>query len=231
MFKKSSLAIVLLCALMIPGVVLSDTMEERVAELEARILELEARLEEMTRGGTTSEPPEPKAEFGGMDAPSAYTVVNGAVELGDRLTVTITGYEVKDRFKYYPAGGFSSVTLSAKEGYRLLCLYVTVDNQMDSAFGTSALLDARLVDTSGYTGSARDTFFHLNSQGVYAGGKVSIASRKTEEGCLLFAIPADTEHADTEITVELTYSDTVYTCVLREGNQSVLQTDGEAISF
>ena len=149
--------------------------------------------------------------------------------LEDGRTLTITGYETGNAFRYSLGNTFSSTrTLSAKEGYRLLCLYVSVDNASQDPLTASRLVDATLKYGADYTNDAQETFFYQGSRGVYVGGLRAINAGATVDGCLLFAVPEDVDPSREPMSVELRYGDRTYDCTLRDGGMALEATEPEA---
>lgn len=205
MVKTRGIALLLACTLFLPGAACAQTEEvDHVATLEARIAELEAQLKAAQMEVEAKKP----------DAPAQRFAVGEALTLPDHRTLTVTSYDISTRFRYSPAGGLSTLTLAAKKGYLLLCLYVTVSNQTADDLYTAQLLDVMLTYGEQYTNKAQDSFFYRNSRGVLAGGLKAIKPKATVEGCLLFAVPETVETEQKQVAVRLRYGDQVYECVL-----------------
>lgn len=159
----------------------------------------------------------------------AEWLVGEPLALPNNVRLTITGYETGARFRYYPSGGFSSVSLMARQGYRLLCLLVTVDNGSSADLDVSDLLPITLAYGADYESAARDTFFYRTRSGAFSGGAIAIRAGSQVEGCLLFAIPSEAETSGRRIAVTLPYGDETYACELRPGTALLLMDDsGEA---
>lgn len=219
--------VALVLTLLIPALVPAETdeIEERIKALEARMDALEAQL------GAPSQQEGNEADgVASTDEASNQTLVLGeALNLGDGRTVTMTKYETGESFRYSPAGGFSTLRLSAKSGYSLLCLYVTVENQSPDSLNTARLLDTVLEYGDEYTSKAQDSFFYLTNRGVYAGGLKSISPGTTVQGCLLFAVPENFEESGERAIVRMTYGDGMYECLLRTAGAKLEL--GEPTSF
>ncbi|MDL2319269.1 hypothetical protein LJC74_09420 [Eubacteriales bacterium OttesenSCG-928-A19] len=195
-----------LVLLMLPSLALASGDSDRIADLEARVEALEARMDALL---------DDNRETGnGETEPLA---IGAPLELEPGRSITLTSYDTGNRFKYSPAGGFSTLTLSAKTGYRLLCLFTTVNNESSQDLSTAQLLDATVCYGDDYTNKAQDSFFYRTSMGAYAGGLKSIGPNTSVEGCLLFAVPEDIDESRARISVQLVYDDTTYECVLRPG--------------
>lgn len=218
--------VALVLILLIPALVPAETddLEARIKALEARMDALEAQLEALPEQEGEAVAKGEDAEVGDQ-----ALVLGEPLSLGDGRTVTITEYETGTSFRYSPAGGFSTLRLSAKSGYSLLCLYVTVDNQSPDSLNTARLLDTVLEYGDDYTNKAQDSFFYLTSRGVYAGGLKSISPGATVHGCLLFAVPEGIDESGEQVTVRMTYGNGVYECELRPAGARLEL--GEATSF
>lgn len=211
----------LLCTLMVPGAAFAEeeSAEDRVRALEARVEALEAQIAALSGSGN------PQAE-----APEVHAFsMNEKLALSEGTSMTVTSFDTGVRFKYSPAGGISMLTLSAKSGYRLLCLYVTVDNQGPNDLHTAQLLNISVLIGKDYTNKAKDSLFYQNAQGVYSGGLKSIGPKTTISGCLLFAVPEDVDTSRDRIAVQMVYDDIIYECVLRPSG--ALLEPGEAEVF
>ncbi len=225
--RKRYIGFIALClglSLFVPAVFLpvfaqSDDTEDRLAALEERVTALEDQLAALLADREV--PGDPSAE---------PFLVGEALGLTEGLTLTINSYETGSRFRYYPSGGFSTTTLTAKNGYRLLCLYVTVQNDTGADINVSTLMDMEVFHGSAYSSKVRDTFFYLTSRGVYAGGLRTIGQKTSVEGCLLFAIPEAAETSEERLAVQLRYHDKLYACTVRESG-SLLPAEGESESF
>ena len=205
------------CAMLLPSLALAEDMEARIAALEQRIDALEAQLDTFTE---ENEPSIPEA--------TAFTV-GQPLELEANKTLTIREYDTGSKFKYSPMGGFSTLTLSAKSGYSLLFLYVTVDNASKDDFYTSQLLVSTLFYGGSYTNQAQDSFFYQNSRGVFAGGLKSIGPQTSVDGCLLFAVPDDIDTSRERLAVRINYGDEIFECELR--SSGALLAPGTAETF
>lgn len=214
---QKGFAVLGVCAMLLPSLALADDMEARIAALEARIDALEAQLDTIA---DENEPSIPEA--------TAFSM-GEALEFEPGKALTIREYDTGSKFKYSPMGGFSSLTLSAKSGYRLLCLYVTVTNDSQSDLYTAQLLDTTLFYGSSYTNQAQDSFFYQNARGVFTGGLKSIGPRTSVDGCFLFAVPDDVDTSRERIAVQVTCGDELYECVLRPGG--ALLEPGTAETF
>ncbi len=211
---------IVVLALIISAFTISGSAEDsRLEALEARVEALEQQIAELL------------AERDEVTEPSAEPFhIGESLALGEGLTMTVNGYETGDRFRYYPSGGFSTTTLTAKAGYRLLCLYITVENNTGRDVYASSFLDAEVLHGRAYSSQARDTFFYLTGRGMYAGGLRTIGSNTSLEGCLLFAIPEAAETSTESIAVQFRYNGTLYACTLRD-SESLLPSTGEAADF
>lgn len=199
----------LLVLLMLPGMsVSSDTAEDRINALEARIRMLEEQLDQFL----SEQAPEEASEMERYDP-------GDTVPLSSSLYMTIHETETGGRFQYYPAGGFSSTTLSAKRGYRLLCVYATVENTAATGADITALLNAELVygNNGGYTAPPRDSVFYINQRGDYAAGLTGVDSGAAADICLLFAIPEEAENSKERLSIRIQFGETQYECVVRDG--------------
>ncbi len=207
-------------ALLISAFAISGNAEDsRLEALEARVETLEQQIAELL------------AERDALAEPTAIPFAIGeTLTFGEGLTMTVNGYETGDRFRYYPSGGFSTTTLTAKAGYRLLCLYITVDNKTGRDVYASSFLDAEVLHGRAYSSQARDTFFYLTGRGMYAGGLRTIANNVSLEGCLLFAIPEAAETSSESIAMQFKYNGSLYACTLRD-SESLLPDSGEATDF
>jgi len=141
--------------------------------------------------------------------------LNEAIALGNGLSLTVNRYETSGRFQYYPAGGYLSSTLSAKDGYHLLCVYVRVENKGDGEVSVSRLLNAGVYCGAEYTAKAKDSLYYLTKQGVYAGGLKVISPRSAVEGCLLFSLPDRDVISDGRYILQMNFNDRVYEWALR----------------
>lgn len=215
--KTRSIALVLLCAALVPALAMAETEEDRLTALETRVETLEAQVQALL---TETEPSE--------EALSPFEIGEKCA-LDPGRSMTITAYETGTRFKYSPASGFSTLALSAKTGYRLLCLYVTVQNNAADDLYTATLLDTVLLYGGDYANKAQDSFFYRNSRGAFAGGLMSIRPQTQVEGCLLFAVPEDIDTSRQRIAVQFNYGDTIYECELR-GEGTRLESE-EPIEF
>lgn len=217
--RNAWLCACLALVLMMPAAALATSADERIAELEARIAELEAQLDALQPDGEAPD-----------DAPPVNALQLGeTIELTPGTTVTFTEYSTGNRFRYSPAGGFSTLTLSAKSGYRLLCLFATVENGAQGDLATAQLLNVTVSCGKEYTSKAQDSFFYENALGMYAGGLKSIGPKTAVNGCLLFAVPEDIETSRERIAVQMVYGDVTYECVLRPAG--ALLEAGEATPF
>ncbi len=201
-FEKG-LAALLALLMMLPAAALSETETERITVLESRLAELEALLKQVS---LESEPAEP-----------VDVAVGEPITLAQGLTITLDDYETVERFRYYPAGGYSATTLLAKAGYNLLCLAVTVDNETSKDIHVATLLDATLSLGQEYTAQARHSFFYLAQPDVYTGGLKCVTSGTTVEGCLLFAVPDWTESSTEPLALRLDFAGEAYVFTLRQG--------------
>lgn len=210
------------CMTLVSGVALAEETADPIAALEARVTALEEQVAQLLEAAQEEEtPPTPDSETFSMGAP---------LLLEEGKAITVTSFDTGTRFRYSPAGGFSTLTLSSKSGYRLLCLYMTVDNDGMDNLSTSKLLDAELLYGADYTNKAQDTFFYRNSMGFFTGGLKSIGPRTSVDGCLLFAVPEDIDESRSGITLRLSYEDEVFECVLREGGAR-LEPSSDLTSF
>lgn len=204
--KKRGTVALIACALLIPVVALATAASEadRIEALEARVASLEAQLESIL---STNE--------GEIMLVEPFAVDDQLTINGGHL-ITVTGFETGGRFRYSPANGFSTLSLSAKPGYRLLCLYVTIENAAEDDLYTGSLLDAVVSVGKEYSNKAQDSFFYVTSRGNFAGGLKAIGPGSSVEGCLLFAVPDDIESTGDQVSVRLTFGNTVYECVLKQ---------------
>lgn len=217
-YIKKGTAVCLLAALLLVPTALSESADERIEALEARVAALEAQIRLLLE--TEAEP----AQEPEKSIPSQVFELNGKIALEENLYLTVRGFESGDRFRYYPSGGIMTSTLSAKDGYRLLCVYVTVQNDQNVDFYTSTIMDITVSVPDGYSTLPRNTFFYLTNKGVYAGGLKSIGPRASVDGCLLFAIPEDADNT-ASLTLTLTYGGTDYECALTASSVGSLLPD------
>lgn len=156
-------------------------------------------------------------------------------EIGDTiastegLSITFSGYDTGSRFRYYPAGGFSSASLVARGGYRLLCLYIEVDNGTGRDVMTSELLSMELRYGKSYTSQPQNTFFYRTKTGAFAGGARAIRSGAAVEGCLLFALPIEAEKSEDRIDVTWQAEGDTFECILRTGKKGLRVVDEEEV--
>jgi len=163
------------------------------------------------------------------DPPPEWAIGEAFAFSGD-VTITITGYETGSRFRYYPAGGFSSASLRARPGYELLCLYIEVDNRSVEDFRTAILLDMQLRHGTDYTAIPQNTFYYKTNSGGYAGGATAIRAGAQVEGCLLFALPVDARHSQRRIYVSFQVGEDAYLCELRPATGMLLEESDEVIA-
>ena len=215
------IAALLMCILFLPALTFADEMDDRIAALESRVSELEAQLAQLLPPQT---PPPSPAQASGFD-------VGETLQLSDGLTITIKRYETGTRFRYYPAGGFFSSTLSARTGYQLVCVFIRIENNSSEDVSTSKLLDAALHCGVSFSTDARDSLFHLTNHGVYAAGLKVISRNSSVDACLLFALPNEAIASGEYLSMELVYHDTPYTCVLRESGAPLSSTDDPDTGF
>lgn len=202
--------------------------EERMAALEARVTALEEQIAALT-GQKAIAPAETEDTATGTEGNTHAMTIGDPLLLGDGRTITVNDYETGTTFRYSPAGGFSTLSLSAKEGYRLLCLYVTVENNAPDDLNTARLLDTDLNVGADYTNRAQGSFYYLNNRGMYSGGLKSIPAGSKVSGCMLFAVPDDIDDSGERVMVQMRYGDAVYECLLRIGGQ--LRIEGETEAF
>lgn len=198
----------LLCVALLPGLAAAeeaDGTDARMDALEARIIALEAQLEAILAGDAQEATEHEAQPFG----------VGESLKIGDGCTITISSYETGTNFRYTPGNGMSALSITAKGGYRLLCVYMTIDNTGRQAVGTAKLVDSVLQYGREYTNKAQETFFYRNSKGAYASGLKTIGAGATVEGCLLFAVPDTVDVSGEQVAIRMAYGDTVYECVLR----------------
>jgi hypothetical protein len=222
--KKSMIALALLLALVLPGAALGEAMTdaERIAALEARVAALEAQVASLLAQGV--------AEY--EQAPTAQAVALGeALPLADGLTLTVTEWQAADRFRYYPAGGQASSTLSTKPGYRLLCLFVTIDNQTQQDIAVETLLQATLYAGRDEGLRAQNAFYYRTARGNYAGGLRSIGPGTQVSGCLLFAMPESAESGGGSLRVQFAYGEKVYAYTLRDAALQLVPDASAAHTF
>lgn len=205
MRRKGTLGLLWILLLTIPAMALAaDSEADTIAALEARVEALEAQIEEIL--AALEEPPEPEVE----------TIAMGqAVTLADGNTIAITEFATGTQFRYTPAGRFASQTLSAKSGYSLLCLFVTVENTSGADMSTEELLSATLYYGSNHENKAQNSFFYQTAFGSYTDGLKTIGPGASVNGCLLFVVPDDVETSRERIAVQFTYADVAYECVVR----------------
>lgn len=227
-FQYGSLVLALMLAItvILPSPVIGEATEEtRMDALEARVTALEAQLAALLsdEGGDVKATEAPQESEPHDDE----YLLGETMMLDEGHSVTMTTYETGTSFRYSPAGGFSTLRLSAKNGYRLLCLYVTVENNAASELNTARLLDTVLEVGSDYSSKAQDSFFYLNNRGVYAGGLKVINPGAKVQGCLLFAVPEDIDESSERIAVQMAYGDDTFACTLRPGGISLELGDPE----
>lgn len=201
-------ALLLVCAMLYPLAALGEDgardWEAEIAEMQARMQALEAELEALRRGTDADDQVPESIPF----------AVEETLSLGDGKTMAITGYDTGTRFRYSPSGGLSLLSLSAKSGYRLLCLYVSLENNTDTELLTAPLLNSQLAYGKTYTNKAQSSFFYRNRNGFSSGLK-AVGPKTTVEGCLLFAVPESMETSNNRIAVRFVIEDTYYECELR----------------
>lgn len=217
--RSKRMVVCLLCALLTPGLALSDEADERQA-LKTRIEALDASLAGLQT------PAASEANGGEM------ALVSSEMKLNETLTLTVNHFVAGLRFRYYPSGGVISSTLSAKAGYALLALFVSVENTSAESVATADLLNAEIVYNNDDLCDARDSFYHLTSRGVYAGDLKYIPPKTLVEGCILFALPEEiaAEISMSQILLRITYKDTVVERTLQE-NGSLLPKEMDAIGY
>jgi hypothetical protein len=210
MKKKFLIVLAMLLAMLLPGAVLGESDPpdaERIAALEERVAALEAQVAALLAQGV--------GEY--EQAPKAQEVALGeALPLAEGLTLTATEWQAADRFRYYPSGGQVSSTLSAKAGYRLLCLFVTINNQTQRDVPVETLLNATLYAGRDEGLRAQNAFYYHMGRGAYAGGLRSIGPNTQVSGCLLFAMPESAENSGGSLRVQIAYGDKVYAYTLRD---------------
>lgn len=221
-YGKRYIALVMACMLMMPVIALAQEEDDRIAALEARIQALEEQLEALVSAGTTQAEAEPQAQPFALEETLT-------LEAGKKLT--LVGYETGTRFRYSPAGGLSSLSLSAKKGYRLLCLYVTVENESGGDLSTASLLDAVLTYGQEFANKAQDSFYYKMNHGGYAGGLKAIGPKTAVDGCLLFAVPEDVDTSSQRLAIQIQYNGQLYECELREAGLALVPPAGESTSF
>lgn len=205
--------VLLLLLTMLPTASLATSDEETIAALQARIDTLEAQIRALTEEDASGEDEESDADA----AQAGDALPLGApILLGEGRAFTVADYAIGTRFRYSPAGGISSLSISAKPGYSLLCLYVRVENNTGEDLYTSQLLDATLKCGASYTGQAQESFFYKTVRGVYAGSLKLIGAGMTVDGCLLFALPEDAETSQDKLSVRFSLANGCYEVLLRE---------------
>ena len=140
--------------------------------------------------------------------------INREIVISDGLSVWIDRYEVCETFQYSPVGGFSSVILSAKEGYRLLCLYLRVENRTDEAVDMLALRNMDLF-ADGFPSVRACSSFFQTKQERHRVRPFQIKTHTILEGYLLYVLPEDALASDAQLTAALFYENNEYSCLLR----------------
>ncbi|MDR0896856.1 MAG: DUF4352 domain-containing protein [Oscillospiraceae bacterium] len=223
--KKTLIAWALLLALLLPGAALGESTladAERIAALEARVAALEAQVAALLAQGV--------GEY--EQAPTAQSIALGeALPLADGLMLTATEWQAADRFRYYPSGGQVSSTLSAKPGYRLLCLFVTITNQTQQDVSVDTLLNATLYAGRDEGLRAQNAFYYSMGRGAYAGGLRSIGPDTQVSGCILFAMPESAENSGGSLRVQFVYGDQVYAYTLRDAALQLVPDESAAHTF
>jgi hypothetical protein len=222
--KKSVIALALLLALLLPGAALGETETdaERIAALEARVAALEAQVASLLAQGV--------AEY--EQAPTAQAMALGeALPLAEGLTLTASEWQAADRFRYYPAGGQVSSTLSAKAGYRLLCLFVTINNQTQQDVPVDTLLNATLYAGRDEGLRAQNAFYYRTNRGTYAGGLRTIGPGTQVSGYILFAMPESAEQSGGSLRVQFTYGEKAYAYTLRDAELLLVPDLNSAHTF
>lgn len=201
---QKGFAMLLVCLLTPAFAGATGEEDDRIAALEARVAALEERLNALL--STDEEDAE---------APVQHFPLGSLVHLGDGRALTVTSFDTDVRFRYSPSGGLSTQALIAKTGYHLLMLNLSIANSANEALQTSRLVNATLYYGDSYKNQAQNTFFYLNSRGVYSGGMKDITPGSTVDGCLLFAVPSGIDFATDTVTVRLQYGNQLYECTLR----------------
>lgn len=216
-YGTKTVAAMLLAALLMPVAGVA-AQAENIQSMESQRSVLEGKAESLA--GKLYLPERETREF----------PMGEQLQLETGKSISVSEYDTGTRFKYSPAGGFSTLTLSSKSGYRLLCLYVNVRNDAKDNLYTERLLDTVLHLGESYSNKAQDSFFYLNPRGMFAGGLKSIGPKSSVRGCLLFAIPDDMETNGERMYVQFYYGDTIYECELRPAALS-LEPQEEAGTF
>lgn len=139
--------------------------------------------------------------------------IDREIILSDGLSLRIDRYEIGGTFRYSPVGGFSSVVLSAKEGYSLLCLYVSVKNETDARVDTIALQNMELL-MDGVSAVKPHSSFFQTKQERQRFKPFQIKTQTVMEGYLLFVLPDDAMASGAQLTAALYYGDNRYSCLL-----------------
>lgn len=138
-----------------------------------------------------------------------------AQEIVDGVRLTVTSYETRQKFRFSPSGGFSEVTVVAKPGYRLLFLYITVDNQTGADLHTAQVLDSMVRYGVEYAKEVQDTLLYQASEEKLSGGARKIGAGEKVEGCLLFVVPEEAEASAERIAIVFSGGQQVFECILR----------------
>ncbi|MCL1796001.1 MAG: hypothetical protein FWG37_03820 [Clostridia bacterium] len=164
------------------------------------------------------------------DDPLPEWMLGEAFALSGDVAITVTGYETGSRFRYYPAGGYSSASLRARPGYELCCLYITVDNRSDEDYKTAALLEISLHHGTDYSAMPQNTFYYRTNSGGFAGGATAIRASARVEGCLLFALPVEARRSQRRIYITFQDGEHTYLCELRPATGMLLEESNEVIA-
>jgi hypothetical protein len=149
----------------------------------------------------------------GMRESRETAPIDREIVISDSVTVLFYRYETGDSFWHSPAGGFSSVVLSAKEGYRLLCLYVGAESENGAGINTAALQNMELLVDGAPTATARSSFFQTRQE-RQTRNPFQTKNRVSVEGYLVFALPDEALTPDTQLTVLFYYDENEYSCSL-----------------
>lgn len=213
----------LLSAALLPSLALATEeadLTARIKALEERVATLEARVEALAEG----------AQEESAEAEAQRFAMGESLQIESGPAITIAAYETGTRFRYAPASGISALSITAKDGYRLLCVYITVDNTERCEVNTAQLLDSTVCYGKEYTNKAQETFFYRKN-GNYASGLKTIEPGATIEGCLLFAVPDTFDDSSESAVFRLSYGGNVYECVLRMTGSMPMATEATKTGY
>lgn len=146
--------------------------------------------------------------------------VGDTVIISTDQTVSINSVAFGEKFRYTSSGGFSTLTLCAKPGYRLVCAFITLQNGSDETIPAAKVLMATLQYGDDYTNKAQELLLYRNKHDAYAGGLKYIEPNTKWEVCLLFAVPEDAEKSDIPLSILFQFDQQSYECILRAGSEA-----------